>query len=381
MVCQEGIFYGERTMDATDESACKHFFKMHIRFYKMLTISWSVEAPIMTCEGSEQSMNTPVSEIEVRVRSRNNTVWKRLKKQRSLQAFVWLGILFLLVFAYTPMFGILMAFKEYSITSGVSGIFTSPWAGLTYFSEFVNDYKFYDIVRNTLVLSVLKVIFTFPVPILFAIMLNEARNMAFKRIVQTASYLPHFISWVVVLGLAFTFLSSNVGLMNKIFLSLGWIEQPLPILTDASYFWGLAVGSAMWKEAGWWAIIFLAAIAGINPALYEAAQIDGAGRLARIRYITIPGIQGTIVVVMILTIGSMLGGGLVGSNFEQAFLFGNASNNDTSEIVQTYAFKVGLAQGRYSYAAAIDLVQSVISVILIFSSNYIAKRVTGSGLF
>ncbi len=137
----------------------------------------------------------------------------------------------------------------------------------------------------------------------------------------------------------------------------------------------------MWKEAGWWAIIFLAAIAGINPVLYEAAQIDGAGRLARIWHITLPGIKGTVIVVLILTIGSILGGGLVGSNFEQAFLMGNASNNDTSEIVQTYAFKVGLAQGRYSYAAAIDLFQSVISVILIFSSNYIAKRVTGSGLF
>jgi len=326
-------------------------------------------------------MQTTPSRIDAPALASNSSVWKRFRKQRSLHAFVWLGIAFLLIFAYTPMFGILMAFKEYSIVSGIAGIFTSPWAGFKYFSEFYHDYKFYDIVRNTLVLSFLKVIFTFPVPILFAIMLNEVRSMAFKRVVQTASYLPHFISWVVVLGLGFTFFSSNVGLVNKALLAMNWIEQPLPILTDANYFWGLAVGSAMWKEAGWWAIIFLAAIAGINPSLYEAAQIDGAGRLARIRHITIPGIQGTVVVVLILTIGSILGGGLVGSNFEQAFLFGNASNNDTSEIVQTYAFKVGLAQGRYSYAAAIDLIQSVISVVLIFSSNYIAKRVTGSGLF
>jgi len=326
-------------------------------------------------------MQTTPSRIDAPAMSSNGSVWKRFRKQRSLHAFVWLGIAFLLIFAYTPMFGILMAFKEYSIVSGIAGIFTSPWVGFRYFSEFYHDYKFYDIVRNTLVLSFLKVIFTFPVPILFAIMLNEVRSMAFKRVVQTASYLPHFISWVVVLGLGFTFFSSNVGLVNKMLLAMNWIDQPLPILTDANYFWGLAVGTAMWKEAGWWAIIFLAAIAGINPSLYEAAQIDGAGRLARIRHITIPGIQGTVVVVLILTIGSILGGGLVGSNFEQAFLFGNASNNDTSEIVQTYAFKVGLAQGRYSYAAAIDFVQSVISVILIFSSNYIAKRVTGSGLF
>lgn len=312
---------------------------------------------------------------------RQTPSWKRFKKQRSSHVFVWIGLLFLLVFSYTPMFGILMAFKDYSIVTGIRGIFTSEWAGFRYFIEFYNDYKFYDIVRNTLVLSFMKVIFTFPVPILFAIMLNEVKHMAFKRIVQTVSYLPHFISWVVVLGLAFTFFSSNVGLINQVLLSWGWIDKPLAILTDPSYFWGLAVGSAMWKEAGWWAIIFLAAIAGINSVLYEAAQIDGAGRLSRIWHITLPSIKGTVVVVLILTIGSILGGGLVGSNFEQAFLMGNASNNDTSEIVQTYAFKVGLAQGRYSYAAAIDLVQSVISVILIFSSNYIAKRVTGSSLF
>ena len=312
---------------------------------------------------------------------RSSLVWKRFKRQRTLHLFVWIGILYLLVFAYTPMFGILMAFKNYTIVQGIKGIFTSSWAGFKYFIEFYNDYKFYDIVRNTLVLSFLKVIFTFPIPILFAIMLNEAKNMAFKRVVQTASYLPHFISWVVVLGLSFTFFSSNVGLINQLLLDWGWIDKPLPLLTSPNYFWGLAVGSAMWKEAGWWAIIFLAAIAGINPTLYEAAQIDGAGRLARIWHITLPGIRGTVVVVLILTIGSILGGGLVGSNFDQAFLMGNAGNNDTSEIVQTYAFKVGLAQGRYSYAAAIDLVQSVISVILIFTSNAIARKVSGTSLF
>ncbi len=325
---------------------------------------------------------TPHSEhAPERITPSRTTVWKRFKKQKTLHFFVWIGLLFLLVFSYTPMFGILMAFKNYSITSGIKGIFTSEWVGFKYFIEFYNDYMFFTIVRNTLVLSILKIIFTFPVPILLAIMLNEVKNMTYKRIVQTVSYLPHFISWVVVLGLSFTMLSTDVGLINKLLVSIGIVDKPIPVLTDPDYFWGLAIGTAIWKEAGWWAIIFLAAISGINPTLYEAAQIDGAGRLARIWHITLPGIKGTTVVVLILTIGSMLGGGLIGSNFDQAYLFGNPSNNSTSEIVQTYAFKVGLAQGRYSYAAAIDLVQSVISVILIFSSNYIAKRVTGSGLF
>ncbi|MBD2868819.1 ABC transporter permease [Paenibacillus arenilitoris] len=315
------------------------------------------------------------------VNSEQGRIWKRFKKQWMLHLFVGIGMIFLIVFSYTPMFGIIMAFKNYTISEGIIGIFTSEWVGLKHFDEFINDYQFGTIVRNTLALSLLKVLFTFPAPILLAILLNEVKNGAFKRFAQTVSYLPHFISWVVVVGISFAFLSTDIGLVNKALLRLGLIDMPLDILTNPDYFWGLAVGSAVWKEMGWWTIIFLAAITGINPSLYEAAKIDGAGRLARIRHITLPGMQGTIVVVLILTIGSILGGGLVGSNFEQAFLFGNSINNPTSEIVQTYAFKVGLKDGRFSYAAAIDLIQSVISVALIFSSNYIAKRISGSGLF
>lgn len=317
----------------------------------------------------------------VRVSERRTQFFKQLKRQKVLHLFVGMGMIFLLIFAYTPMFGIVMAFKDYSISTGIKGIFTSEWVGFKHFDEFINDYRFGEIVRNTLVLSFLKVLFTFPAPILLAILLNEAKNLRFKKVVQTVSYLPHFISWVVVVGIAFSFLSADIGMINKALMGLGFIDKPLDILTNADHFWGLAVGSAVWKEVGWWTIIFLAAIAGIDPTLYEAAQIDGAGRLARIRHITFQGIKGTIVVVLILTIGSILGGGLVGSNFEQAFLFGNSINNSTSEIVQTYAFKVGLRDGRFSYAAAIDLIQSVISVILIFSSNFIAKRASGSSLF
>lgn len=313
--------------------------------------------------------------------SRQSLLWKRFKKQKVLHVFVGLGMVYLLIFAYTPMFGILMAFKDYSISSGIQGIFTSDWVGLKYFDEFIHDYQFGTIVRNTLVLSLLKVIFAFPAPILLAIMLNEVKNMAFKRFVQTISYLPHFISWVVVVGVSYAFLSTDVGAVNKALLAMGFINEPLGFLTSPNYFWGLAVGSAVWKEMGWWTIIFLAAISGISPSLYEAAEIDGAGRLARIRYITFPGMKGTIVVVLVMTIGSILGGGLVGSNFEQAYLLGNSINHPTSEIVQTYAFRVGLSDGRFSYAAAIDLIQSMISVVLIFSSNFIAKRVSGSSLF
>ncbi|MCF7754055.1 ABC transporter permease subunit [Paenibacillus xylanexedens] len=306
---------------------------------------------------------------------------KRLHKQLPFHLFVGLGILFLLVFSYIPMFGIIIAFKNYKISTGIEGIFTSSWAGLSHFRELINDYNFPSLVRNTLILSVLKVIFSYPIPILFAIMLSEVKHVFFKRFVQTVSYLPHFISWVVVTGIAYAFFSSGFGIFNELMLSLHIIKEPVQILTDPDSFYGLAVMTAIWKEAGWWTIIFLAALAGIDPALYEAAEIDGAGRLKRILYITLPGLKSASIVVLILTIGSILGGGLVGSNFEQSMLLGNPLNNEKSQIIQTYAFSVGLAQGRFSFATAIDLMQSVISVFLIFTSNFLAKRFSGTGLF
>lgn len=190
---------------------------------------------------------------------------RRFRKQLSFQVFVWLGIAFLLIFSYTPMFGILMAFKDYKINSGIAGIFTSPWVGLRYFEELVIDYYFPSLVRNTLALSILKMVFSFPVPIILAIMLNEVRISVVKRFVQTVSYLPHFISWVIVSGMAYAFFSGESGTVNSLLMSLNLIDEPLTILTSPDSFWGLAVSTAVWKEAGWWTIIFLAAIAGIDP--------------------------------------------------------------------------------------------------------------------
>ncbi|MFD0960252.1 ABC transporter permease [Paenibacillus chungangensis] len=306
---------------------------------------------------------------------------KRFRKQLPFQVFVLLGIVFLLIFSYTPMFGILMAFKDYRITSGIGGIFTSPWVGMRYFEELINDYNFPNLVRNTIAISLLKLVFSFPVPIALAIMLNEVRHSFLKRFVQTVSYMPHFISWVVVMGISFAFFSTETGLVNNALQSLGVIDEPFDWLTNPDSYYALAVSTAIWKEAGWWTIIFLAAIAGIDPGLYEAAEIDGAGRIKRIWHVTLPGMKGSIVVVAILSIGSMLGGGLVGSNFEQSMLLGNALNNEKSQIIQSYAFNIGLAQGRFAFAAAIDLVQSFISVLLVLSSNYLAKRFSGQGLY
>ena len=305
---------------------------------------------------------------------------KRFYKQMPLQILVLAGLAYIFIFSYIPMFGLIIGFKDYDIVSGIRGMFISPWVGFKYFREFFSDPILPELVRNTLVLSVLKLLFTFPAPIIFAIVLNELRSTRFKKLIQTSSYLPHFISWVVVSGIAYHFLSS-AGIINTVLVNLGIIPKPIEFLNDPDLFWGFAVISDIWKEMGWWTIIFLAAIVGVNQDMYESAQIDGAGRFKRIIYITLPSIAPTIVVVLIMALGNLLGGGLSGSNFEQSYLFGNAMNSSTSEIIQTYTFKVGLSQGRYAYATAVGLIQSLISLVLVFTSNAVAKRISGSGLF
>ena len=321
-----------------------------------------------------------VKQQELYLNTKPKSTMALFRKQLSLQVFVLIGIFYLFIFSFIPMFGIVMGFKDYDIVMGAKGIFTSEWVGFKYFIEFFNDYNFSRLLKNTVGISLLKMIFTFPLPILFAIMLNEIKKIGFKKAVQTCSYLPHFISWVVISGISFRFFSSE-GIINTVLSRVGLIKNPIGFLTNPDLFWGLAVSLDLWKELGWWTIIFLAAIVGVSQDLYEAAQIDGAGRLKRIWYITLPCIKPTIVTVLILALGNLFGGGLSGSNFEQSYLLGNSMNSAASDIIQTYVFQVGLAQGRYAYATAVGLIQSVISLILIFSSNVIAKRISGSGLF
>ena len=317
-------------------------------------------------------------------KGRGNRLKKGFRKfwrQKEIQLFALTGVVYLLIFSILPMFGIILAFKSYKITSGIAGIFTSEWVGLKYFKDFFSDYRFPELLRNTVVISTLKMIFAFPFPIFLAVLISECKSKPFKRVVQTVSYLPNFISWVLVYGISSALLSQNSGVINEILVKLGMVSRGIPFLTDPDYFWGMSVILSVWKSSGWWAIIFLAAIAGIDSTLYEAASIDGAGRLKRIWHITLPGIKGSIVTVLILSIGSFLGGGMVGSNFEQSFLMGNTVNNATSEIIQTYAFKMGMAQGRFSYATAVDLIQSMISIVLVIISNFAAKKLSGEGLF
>lgn len=308
-------------------------------------------------------------------------LWKQFRNQTFYQVCALMGIAFLLVFSYVPMVGLIIAFKNFKLASGIPGFFTSEWVGFKWFLEFYHDITFWQIIRNTIMISILKIIFTFPIPIIFSITLNEVRKQAVKRFVQTTSYLPHFISWVVVSGMIFSFLNSQNGVVNQLLMSLGFINKPISFLASPNYFWPMLVLSDIWKEMGWWTIIFLAAIAGVDPTLHEAAVVDGAGRMQRILYVTLPSIKTTVIIVLILAMGNLFGGGLGGSNFEQAYLLGNPVNNHVSEIIQTYTLKMGLAQGRYSYATAIGLIQSVISLLLIFLSNFFAKRASGVGLF
>lgn len=307
-----------------------------------------------------------------------NGIFRRIWRQRHLQSFIWQGLLFLLIFHYLPMFGIIIAFKDFKISSGVLGMFTAEWVGFKHFVAFFTDYKFTELLINTLSLSILKLLFTFPLPIFLALVLNECHTPWFKRVSQTVSYLPYFISWVIVAGFC-QILLSNTGAINDLIEIMFGVR--LQFLTSPELFRPLAVFTAMWKETGWWTIIFLAAIAGIDPTLYETAEIDGASRLKKIWSITLPGIAPTVTVVLILALGNLLGGGLSGSNFEQSYLLGNVGNYDSSEILQTYILNIGLSKGRFSYATAAGLFQSVISVFLVFISNFISKRVAGEGLF
>jgi putative aldouronate transport system permease protein len=311
-------------------------------------------------------------------------MFRGLRSQLSLQIFALLGMIFLLVFAYIPMSGLIIAFKDYRSVTGFTGFFTSPWTanfGFKHFIAFFKDPWFGRVMRNTLGISVIKLLFSFPAPIIFALALNELRYNKFKRLVQTISYLPHFISWVVVYGLVFTFLNTQNGLVNRLLWDLKLIAEPVNFLANSETYWALAVITDVWKELGWWSIIFLAAITGIDPALYDAAKIDGAGRLHCMRHITLPGIQGTIVVLLVLALGGLFSGGMGGSNFEQTFLMGNSVNYQKSMVIGYYAYQTGILNQRYSFATAVGLFQSLISVTLVVLSNYGVKKTTGEGIY
>jgi putative aldouronate transport system permease protein len=322
-------------------------------------------------------MSAKLSDIPIPIqpvaRKRNLTkLFTRLFNQRHLQIMVLLGVAWMIIFNYIPMFGIIIAFKEYNLITSIS---KAPWVGLEHFRAFLEDDELASIIRNTLGISLIKLIIGFPLPILFALFLNELRSLRFKKAVQTISYLPHFLSWVILGGIMATWLA-DVGIVNKILLSLNLIKEPITYLAEPSYFWGIVISSDIWKELGWSAIIYIAAMASVSPELYEAATIDGAGRFQKMWYVTLPCIKGTIAILFILAVS-----GVLSSNFDQILVLSNQLNDSASNVIDIYVYKTGISQGRFSYSAAVGLFKSVIALILLFIANSVTKRLSDTSLF
>jgi putative aldouronate transport system permease protein len=297
---------------------------------------------------------------------------KKFYSQRYLQVMALLGIVWMIIFNYIPMYGIIIAFKEFNIVKPISA---APWVGMKYFQEILQDENLRYVIYNTIGMSLLKLIIGFPLPIAFAILLNEIRSTFYKKTIQTISYLPHFLSWVILGGILATWLS-DVGIVNKLLLALHIIDTPITYLAEPSYFWTVIIASDIWKELGWSAIIYLAAISSISPEMYEAATIDGAGRFQKIFNITIPSIKGTISILFILAVS-----GILNSNFDQIFVLANQLNESRSTVIDLYVYQVGIRQGRYSYATAVGLIKAVIALLLLLGSNYITKKLNDTSLF
>lgn len=309
----------------------------------------------------------------VDVVQKKRTLKESLYRQRYLILMITPFLIWLFIFHYVPLWGWTMAFQDYKPRPGMH-FWDYPYVGFKHFIALFKDPMFYKVMRNTLAMSFMQLLIGFPLPIIFAILLNEVRQVKFKKIVQTVSYLPHFVSWVIVAGL-FTTMLSNEGIVNDALMFLGLIEEPVSYLAVPKYFWGISTSAEIWKELGWNSIIFLAAITGINPTLYEAAEVDGAGRWRKIWHITLPGMLNTIVVILILNIGW-----LISLGFEKQYLLGNSLVQDYSRVLDLYILEYGIRLGRYSFGTAIGIFKSVVSVILLVSANKVAKKLTGNAV-
>ncbi|MNI09884.1 putative multiple-sugar transport system permease YteP [compost metagenome] len=297
--------------------------------------------------------------------------WAFIRKHWPLYLISLPGIFYFLLFKYIPLLFSVIAFKNYNIFKGIQG---SPWVGLDNFKRMFAYTDFYPILKNTILIGIYDLIFAFPVPIILALLLNELRLVAYKRVVQTVVYMPHFLSWVIVGGVVVGVLSPSTGIINHV---LGFFGvEPIYFLGENSYIRTILISSGIWKDSGWGTIIYLAAIAGINPDLYEASQIDGASRLRQVRSITIPCILPTIVILFLLQIGNFLDFG-----FERVFVFLNPLNSENAEIIDTFVYRAGLVDRQYSYTTAIGLFKSVVGLLLIMISNTFSRKISGEGLY
>ena len=298
--------------------------------------------------------------------------WKEVGRQKVLLIWAAVFVVYGFVFCYLPLAGWLMAFQNYKPKDGLFG---SQFVGLAKFQQLFSDDTFLGVIRNTLAMGVLNLVTTFVMAILFAILLNEVRTVWWKKTIQTISYLPHFLSWVIVTGILHDALSST-GIVNELLVNLGIFETELNFFAYPKYFWGIVAFANVWKETGWNAIIYLAAITSIDPSLYEAASIDGAGRFAKIWNITLPGIRSTIMILLLMNVGNVLNAG-----FEVQYLLGNGLVQNVSQTIDIYVLKWGISQGDYAIGTAAGIFKSVVSIVLIVAANMFAKRTGDDSLF
>jgi putative aldouronate transport system permease protein len=283
-----------------------------------------------------------------------------------LPAFVWL-----IVFCYAPMYGVQIAFKDYTVKMGITG---SPWAGMKYFQQFFESPYFGRVLGNTIYLSLLSLFLGFPMPILLALSLNEVKSIKYKKFVQNVTYAPHFLSVLVLVGIIKSFTNSDYGIVNLIIKRMG--GEPYNWMQKASLFRGLYIGSGIWQNVGWDSIIYIAALAGIDPALHEAAMIDGANRVQRVWHINIPGIMPTMVILLILNSGHIMNVG-----FEKVFLMQNDLNLSVSDVISTYSYRIGLESAQYSLSTAISLFNSLVNCLLLLIVNTISRKVSETSLW
>ena len=297
--------------------------------------------------------------------------WRQAFQSWQLYVFILPAFLYFLIFHYVPMYGVQIAFKDFTPAEGIWG---SAWVGFEHFKAFFESYYFWDLMKNTMGISLYSLIVGFPLPILLALSLNEAKDGLFKRGVQTITYAPHFISVVVMAGIIITFLSPSTGIINE-FLGVFGIE-PIAFMEDPKWFKTVFVFSGVWQSAGWGTIIYLAALAGVDPQQHEAAIVDGATRLERIWHINIPAIFPTMVILLILNTGSLLAVG-----FEKVLLLQNPLNMESSEIISTFVYRAGLLDGEYSFSTAVGLFNAVINAILLIVVNFIARKTNETSLW
>jgi putative aldouronate transport system permease protein len=304
-------------------------------------------------------------------KTKNESLLRSVRKNKFLCLLALPGLLYFLIFKYMPMWGVIISFQDYSPYMGFAG---SKWVGFEHFQRFFGNPDFWLLFRNTMAISVLNLLFFFPLPIVLSLLLNEVGKPVFKKAFQSVVYLPHFLSWVIIAGITFLMLSQSEGMVNKLLEALKL--DKIDFLTNPKFFWMLLTLQSIWKEAGWGTIIFLAAIAGIDPQLYEAARMDGASRLQQVLNITLPSIKNIIFILFILRLGNILDVG-----FEQVFLMLNGAVSKVGEVFDTYVYRVGIQQAQFSYSTAVGLFKSVVGFILVVSANQLAKKFGEEGVY